>query len=311
MLNQAPIPDIMGAGASRADFFSGAAAPKMKMAKKTAITFIGPGVMAEAMIAGLIRTGTAQGKDLTAAGPRLERGEQLAEKYELAYTPENVEAARQADVLVIAVKPQQIAKALHGVQGQLQAGALVISIVAGVPVAQLKQMLDHQAVVRAMPNAPARIGKGITVWTASPETSEAQRKQAEKVLSALGDTVFMEEESYLDKATALSGTGPAYVYLFMEAMVDAGVHLGFPRRVAEQLVVQTLRGSVEFYDQSEEGPRHLARLRNQVTSPGGTSAEALYYLEKAGFRTALSRAIWAAYERSRQLGKGEEQRPPD
>jgi pyrroline-5-carboxylate reductase len=102
-------------------------------------------------------------------------------------------------------------------------------------------------------------------------------------------------------ATAVSGTGPAYVFLFLEAMVDAGVHLGFPRRLAEELVVQTVRGSVEFYRSS---PSHFARLRNQVTSPGGTSAAALYYLEKAGFRTAISRAIWAAYERSIQLGQG-------
>jgi pyrroline-5-carboxylate reductase len=121
-------------------------------------------------------------------------------------------------------------------------------------------------------------------------------------LLALGKEIYVEEEDYLDKATALSGTGPAYVYLFMEAMVDAGVHLGFSRRIAEQLVVETVRGSVNYYDLNDEH-RHLARLRNQVTSPGGTSAEALYYLEKAGFRTALSRAIWAAYERSSALGK--------
>jgi pyrroline-5-carboxylate reductase len=124
----------------------------------------------------------------------------------------------------------------------------------------------------------------------------------QRILAALGQEIFMEEETYLNMATALSGTGPAYVYLFMEAMVDAGVHLGFPRRVAEQLVAQTLRGSVDYYTRDTD-PLHLARLRNQVTSPGGTSAAALYYLEKAGFRTAISRAIWAAYERSRELGK--------
>jgi len=186
----------------------------------------------------------------------------------------------------------------------------VLSIVAGASIQHIAAFLGHAAIVRAMPNTPARIGAGITVWTASQDTSPDARKQAEEILSALGQAVYMEDESFLDKATALSGTGPAYVYLFMEALVDAGVHLGFPRRVAEQLVVQTLRGSVEFYDQIEEGPRHLARLRNQVTSPGGTAAEALYYLEKAGFRTAISRAVWAAYERSVQLGKGE-QRPPE
>jgi pyrroline-5-carboxylate reductase len=153
-----------------------------------------------------------------------------------------------------------------------------------------------------MPNTPAQIGEGITVWTASPEVSDLQREMGQQILAALGQEVFMEEETYLNMATALSGTGPAYVFLFMEAMVDAGVHLGFPRRVAEQLVAQTVRGSVDYYTR-ETDPIHLARLRNQVTSPGGTSAAALYYLEKAGFRTAISRAVWAAYERSRELGK--------
>ena len=130
------------------------------------------------------------------------------------------------------------------------------------------------------------------------------------ILGALGEEVFLEEDYYLDMATALSGTGPAYVFLFMEAMVDAGVHLGFPRRIAEQLVAQTVRGSVDYYNLRDD-PVHLARLRNEVTSPGGTSAAALYYLEKAGFRTAISRAIWAAYERSIELGKGASSRPPE
>lgn len=265
--------------------------------------------MAEAMIAGLIRTKQAQGADLLAAGPRPDRGKQLAERYGLNFCPDNAEGARAADVVVLAVKPQQLDKVLRGLHGAVQPEALVLSIVAGASTGRIGAALDHPAVVRAMPNTPARIGKGITVWTASAATSTVHRKEAETILTALGQAIYLEDESYLDKATALSGTGPAYVYLFMEAMVDAGVHLGFPRRVAEQLVVETLRGSVDFYDQSDEGPRHLARLRNQVTSPGGTSAEALYYLEKAGFRTAISRAIWAAYERSMLLGQENENKP--
>ena len=133
---------------------------------------------------------------------------------------------------------------------------------------------------------------------------------ARQILSALGEEIFMEDENYLDMATALSGTGPAYVFMFMEAMVDAGVHLGFPRRIAEQLVARTVRGSVDYYWDRDD-PAHLARLRNQVTSPGGTTAQALYYLEKAGFRTAISRAIWAAYERSRELGAEARSHAPD
>ncbi len=119
----------------------------------------------------------------------------------------------------------------------------------------------------------------------------------------------MEEEIYLDMATALSGTGPAYVFLFMEALIDAGVHLGFPRRIAEKLVIETIHGSLDYYSSRK---LHPATLRNEVTSPGGTSAAALYYLDKAGFRTAISRAIWAAYERSQELGKGKgEGHPPE
>lgn len=267
------------------------------------IAFIGPGVMAEAMIAGLIRKGVAPAGALVAAGPRPERLEQLRQQYGITTLDNNAAAAGRADVLVMSVKPQRLTKVLVGMRGALQPHALVLSIVAGAPISKIEAGLEHSAIVRAMPNTPAQIGEGITVWTASPAVSAEQSEMARQILGALGEEVFMEEETYLDMATALSGTGPAYVFLFMEALVDAGVHLGFPRRVAEQLVSQTVRGSVDFYRRAKEDA-HLAHLRNQVTSPGGTSAAALYYLEKAGFRTALSRAIWAAYERSRELGKG-------
>jgi pyrroline-5-carboxylate reductase len=161
--------------------------------------------------------------------------------------------------------------------------------------------LKHKAIVRSMPNTPGQIGEGITVWAASKEVTEEQQEMAlAPCWAPLGEEVFVEDESYLDMATALSGSGPAYVFLFTEALIDAGVHMGFPRRIAEQLVLQTIKGSASYY---QGAARHPATLRNQVTSPGGTSAEALYYLEKAGFRTAISRAVWAAYQRSLELGK--------
>jgi pyrroline-5-carboxylate reductase len=273
------------------------------------ISFIGPGVMAEAMVLGLLRHDLAKPEDMLLAGPRPERGEQLEQKYGVSWTMDNAEAAAQGDVLVLAVKPQRLQKVLADIKGKVQKKAVLLSIVAGAPTAKIAQGAGHAAVVRSMPNTPGQIGEGITVWTAAKAVSEDQREAAGRILGALGETVYVEEESFLDKATALSGTGPAYVYLFMEAMVDAGVHLGFPRRVAEQLVVQTVRGSVDYYSHPES-ESHLSRLRNQVTSPGGTSAEALYYLEKAGFRTAISRAIWAAYERSVELGQDAETHPP-
>jgi pyrroline-5-carboxylate reductase len=266
--------------------------------------------MGEAMIHGLIRCQLAKPSALLAAGPRLERLEQLQSKYGVMTFTDNAEAARQSEIVVLSVKPQRLERVLAGLKGAVQPSALVLSIVAGASMDKIGRGLGHKIIVRAMPNTPAQIGEGIAVWTASPAASAEQVEMARQILGALGQEIFVEEENYLDMATALSGTGPAYVFLFMEAMVDAGVHLGFPRRIAEQLVAQTVRGSVDYYTHREE-PQHLARLRNDVTSPGGTSAEALYYLEKAGFRTAISRAVWAAYVRSQELGKGGKGHPPE
>jgi pyrroline-5-carboxylate reductase len=263
------------------------------------IAFIGPGVMAEAMIAGLLNKKLAKPEHITAAGPREERGRELTKKYGIKTATDNSSAVSHADVVVLSVKPQRLSDVMKGLKGT-RADALVLSIIAGANIKKISAGLKHKAIVRSMPNTPGQIGEGITVWTASKEVTEEQQELARGLLGALGDEVFVEDESYLDMATALSGSGPAYVFLFTEALIDAGVHMGFPRRIAEQLVLQTIKGSTSFY---EAAGRHPATLRNQVTSPGGTSAEALYYLEKAGFRTAISRAVWAAYQRSLELGK--------
>ena len=163
---------------------------------------------------------------------------------------------------------------------------------------------DHEAIIRAMPNTPAQIGEGMTVWTASPAVTESHFAQARTILTAMGKELYVEEEGELDMATAVSGTGPTYVFLLMEALVDAAVHLGFSRRDARELVIQTVEGSVKYAAQSDQ---HLARMRNLVTSPGGTSAEAIYQLEKGGMRTVLSKAVWAAYQKSRLLGERAEE----
>jgi pyrroline-5-carboxylate reductase len=263
------------------------------------ITFIGPGVMAEAMIAGLLHKKLAKPENVTASGPEEDRGEELSKKYKIKITTDNATAVSNADVVVLSVKPQRLSEVMKGLS-RIRPEALVLSIVAGASIQKISKGLKHPAVVRSMPNTPGQIGEGITVWAASPKTSREQQEMARQILGALGEEVFVEDESYLDMATALSGSGPAYVFLFTEALIDAGVHMGFPRRIAEQLVLQTIKGSASFYQHAE---RHPATLRNQVTSPGGTSAEALYYREKAGFRTAISRAVWAAYQRSLELGK--------
>jgi pyrroline-5-carboxylate reductase len=255
--------------------------------------------MAEAIIKGLLRRGLVTPDKIIASGPRPERGQELFDRYGARTTTDNIEAASGAQVVVLSVKPQVLCRVLEELGDQVDPGALVISIVAGAKTDTIQRMLGVPAVVRVMPNTPAQIGLGISVWTDTDATTAAQKEQALAILRALGEEVYVDDEAYMDMATALSGTGPAYVFLLMEAMVDAGVHLGFSRHVSERLVVETLRGSVEYARQS---PRHLAALRNQVTSPGGTSAEALYHMEKGGLRTVLSRAIWAAYQRSRTLG---------
>lgn len=268
--------------------------------------------MAEAMIAGILREGVADAADLSVSGPRSRRGEYLHQKYGVRPFNENSQAASGADVVVLSIKPQSLDAVMQDLAGRLKTDALVLSIIAGAPIQKMAAGLKHSSIVRSMPNTPGRIGQGITVWTASEAVTELQREQAGQILKAMGKEIFMEDEKFLDMATALSGTGPAYVFMFMEAMVDAGVHLGFPRRIAESLVVETVLGSVGYFlNSSETRPMHLARMRNDVTSPGGTTAAALYFLDKAGFRTAISRAIWAAYERSQELGRDASAHSPE
>lgn len=278
------------------------------MKAQPVITLIGSGVMGEALLGGMLRKEITTPENIHASDPLVDRGEEMQARFGVRPYTDNAAAVDGADVVILSVKPQRLDKVLAGLRGHIAPHALVLSIVAGASIDTISGGLNHPVVVRSMPNTPAQIGEGITIWTASEAISEDQKETAQLLLSALGQEIFVDEESYLDMATALSGTGPAYIFLFMEAMIDAGVHLGFPRRIAEQLVVQTVKGSVSYYAKNKA---HPATLRNQVTSPGGTSAAALYYLEKAGFRTAISRAVWAAYERSQELGKGKNSQPPE
>ncbi len=267
------------------------------------IAFIGSGIMGEAMIRGLLDQKIVQPDQIITADPWQERLTELQKTYGIQVTAHNSEAAELGQVIVLSIKPQSFSAVLPDLRGRLRRQDLLLSILAGTPIKKLADGLAHAAVVRAMPNTPAQIGQGITVWTSTPEVSEIQKEQAKAILGSLGDEIFVEEESYLDMATALSGSGPGYVFLFMEALIDAGVHMGFSRRVAQQLVFQTIKGSVEY---AEGSGKHVAELRNQVTSPGGTTAAALYHMEKGGLRTVISRGVWAAYERSVALGKGKE-----
>ncbi len=269
------------------------------MLKDTKICFVGGGAMATAMIAGLTKQKLIKPENIIASDPYPGQLEKLSSRYQVQTTSNNIEAVKGRDIIVLSIKPQSLDEVSTEIQSHIPARAVVLSIIAGATVAQISRKLHHYRVVRVMPNTPARIGKGMSVWSATKDVTDQQREQAKAILAALGEELYVDHEDYLDMATALSGTGPAYVFMFMEAMIDAGVHMGFSRRVAETLVYQTIEGSVAF---ARDSQRHPVDLRNMVTSPGGTSAEALYQLEKGGFRTVLSKAIWAAYQKSRHLG---------
>ena len=270
------------------------------MLQQLHIAFIGAGMMGEAMLAGLLKEELIAAEQIIATGPREERRQYLHERYGVRVTDDNRYAAEQADIVVFGLKPQTLPKVLPTLRGAIKPQDLVLSVIAGVPISLFRDTLAHATIVRAMPNTPAQIAEGMTVWTATESVTETQQASVRAILGALGKEHFVADEKYLDMATALSGTGPAYCFLMLEALVDAGVHLGFPRRVAEELVLQTMYGSTLFAMQSG---KHLAELRNMVTSPGGTSAAALHALERGGLRTVFADGVWAAYERARELGK--------
>ena len=268
------------------------------------LAFVGSGTMAEAMLKIAIEAEVAHPQRIVASGPRKERAQELRTRYGIEACTDNRLALTvdedDVDVLVLSVKPQVLPTVLGELHGLIPPQALVLSIVAGMKTQTIADELAHAAIVRAMPNTPAQIGQGMTVWTGTPAVSDLQRGWARHLLQAMGEEIYVQNENQLDMATAVSGTGPTYVFLVMEALTDAAVHLGFSRRVARQLVTQTVLGSALFARQSG---RHLAELRNMVTSPGGTSADAIYQLEKGSLRTILSKAIWAAYQKSLLLGE--------
>ncbi len=268
------------------------------------LAFIGCGVMGESMIAGLLRQKLVDPTNISASHPRDSRRTELAEKYGIVVHERNAEAAksvvgRENSAVLVCVKPQRLPRVLADLDGSLHLDQLVLSIVAGTTIQTLAASLGTSKIVRAMPNTPSQIGAGITAWTCTGAVDETERGHVRSILAALGKELFVETENMIDMATSLSATGPTYVFMVMEALTDAGVHLGFSRDMAKELVQETMLGSVKF---AIESHKHPAELRNMVTSPGGTSAEAIYQMEKGSLRTVLSKAVYAAYKRAVDLG---------
>lgn len=271
----------------------------------TKLAFIGCGVMAESIVAGLLRQELVKPGQITASHPREARRAELGTKYGIMVFENNAEAVSavkdsENSIVALCVKPQRFDGVMRGLKDAVTPGQLIMSIVAGAKLETISAALGHGKIVRAMPNTPAQIGAGITAWTCTAEVSEDEQQQIRSILTALGKELRVETENMIDMATSLSATGPTYIFMVMEALTDAGVHLGFSRDMSKELVQETMLGAVKF---AMESHKHPAELRNMVTSPGGTSADAIYQMEKGGLRTVLSKAVYAAYQRAVALGE--------
>lgn len=264
------------------------------------IEFIGGGVMGEALLKSLLFKNVVKPGDILVHDISKQRLNYLSKTFKIKIINGNKAVAPDTDVIVLAIKPQDFSNFKNST-AKFTVKQMVISIMAGVTLNSIQTKLHHNRIVRAMPNMPAQIGEGMTVWTASPDVTESQKKIAKTVLASCGAELYVNSEKYIDMATAVSGSGPAYIYMIIEALSDAGVHIGMPRTMAEKLVVETMIGAAKTIKQME---KHPAELKNMVTSPGGTSSEGLLQLEIGGLRSLLLRAVIAAYEKSKGMGSG-------
>jgi pyrroline-5-carboxylate reductase len=263
------------------------------------IAFIGGGNMGQAMLSAIIAKGLSQPKDISVSEINKERRDQLTKDFSVYTTDNSIEVIKKSDVVILAIKPQNLNEAMAKIGGKFLKGQLVLSIIAGKGIATLKNGLKHEAIVRAMPNTPAQIGYGMTVWTTTSGVTEQQKSQAASILGAMGKEMFVTDEDYIDIATAVSGSGPAYVFLFMESLIEAAQKIGMPQEKAYDLVLQLMTGSVKYVYKSG---KPLSQLREMVTSPGGTTAAALKVFDDGKFTELIEDAVTAAYNRAKELG---------
>jgi pyrroline-5-carboxylate reductase len=267
----------------------------------TRIGFVGAGNMAEALVRGLVRGGHVGADRVTASGPRLERLDELVRDYGISVSRDNRVIARGAEIVVLSVKPQILDRVLLEVSGDLKPGTLVVSIAAGVDCATIETAVgDAVRVVRAMPNMPALVGAGATAIAPGARSTPEDLVIVRALFDAVGISVTLEEH-HLDAVTGLSGSGPAYIFLILEALADAGVKVGLSRRNAQRLAAQTVMGSAKLLLDTDE---HPGKLKDMVTSPGGTAIAGLHTLEQGGLRTTLINAVETATKRARELGRG-------
>ena len=262
------------------------------------IGIIGGGAMGEAIISAVLRHKLVSANEVTVAERVPGRLEVLRSSHGVNGTPDAAGAV-DADYIVLAVKPQEFGKAAASIAGKLPPASTAISIMAGIPISRLTADIKHKAIVRSAPNTPAQVGAGMTVWTATKEVGETAQADVAAILDAMGRQAFVSDERYVDMAMAVSASGPGFVLLLIEATIDGAVHIGVPRDLATEMVLQTFVGTARL---AQETGRHPADLKNMVTSPGGTTTEGLQALESAGVRAALIEAVSAAYNKSKALG---------
>jgi pyrroline-5-carboxylate reductase len=263
------------------------------------LSFLGCGVMAEAIISILLEEEMITREQIRGGEPIDTRRTDLEARLGIDISHDNLHAIGGSDIILLTIKPQTLEAVMRQLAGHLQPHQVVVSIIPGATIARMSEGFQHDRIVRSMPNTPSQIGSGVTAWIPSSSVDEDSREAVSTILSTMGTAVQLDSESAIDMATAISGSGPAYVFMMLEAMIDAGVHLGFPRPVAQQLVEETMLGSILYARQSG---KHPAELRNMVTTPGGTTASALRTLEQGGFRTVVNDAVWSAYHRAVELG---------
>jgi pyrroline-5-carboxylate reductase len=264
------------------------------------LAFIGGGNMAEAMLSAVLEKGLSTPETISVSDIKESRLQYIVQKYSVTVMESNRLALEKGDIVILAVKPQDLAGVMIELNGYFKSSQLVLSIIAGARISTMRRGLNHIRVVRVMPNTPAQIGQGMSIWTATPEVTELQKREVTSLLGAMGKEIYVTDEQYIDMATAVSGSGPAYVFLFIESLVDAAVHIGLPRDIAQELVLQTVLGSALFIQQSGKTPNELRRM---VTSPGGTTAEAIARFEEGRFSELVMQAVTAAFDKARILGE--------
>ena len=269
--------------------------PAMKLA------FIGGGTMAEAILRGVLDAQVAAPTDVAIGEPRPERRQFLSSEFGVQAHQGNLDAVKEADLLILAIKPQDLPVIFQELGERLRPEQAVLSIIAGAKMSTLSKGFSHESIIRVMPNTPAQIGQGMSMWTCSPQVSEQQRDFTRSIVSTVGKEIYVDDEKYMDMATALSASGPAYVFMIIEALIDAGVYVGLPRDMARTMALQTVYGSTQLV---METGRHPADLKDMVVSPGGTTAEGLQVLERAGVPAAIVDAVNAAFQKSIKLGQG-------